>query len=207
MNYIDILPKEIERLGKLCTFKKDAHLYTANSSVKHCYYILSGSAKIYVDHSNGRRSVIDFVSEQDWLGELSLFCTETDVKENTVLENMQCYVFELSALRELCLANAQVCAYFTAYISRKLLNRTYRMSESLNYSLENRLASFMLQYQKNGIYRIAHTHASEYLNVSYRHVLHVMRKLVDQGILRKTEGKGYEIIDLAALKKLVYSLK
>jgi CRP/FNR family putative post-exponential-phase nitrogen-starvation transcriptional regulator len=78
--------------------------------------------------------------------------------------------------------------------------RSYRLSEYLNYSLEKRLASFILKYQHNGIYTIPHTDVSEYMNISYRHVLFVMKKFCDDGILKK--GKGYRIIDHEKLEEI-----
>ncbi len=75
------------------------------------------------------------------------------------------------------------------------------MSESLNYSLDKRLATFILQYQHNGRYEMPHTDVSEYLNVSYRHVLYVMKQFRECGILEKDTGKGYAITDIEKLKE------
>ncbi len=77
------------------------------------------------------------------------------------------------------------------------------MSEYLNYSLEKRLASFILKYQQNGLYNIPHTDVSEYMNVSYRHVLHVIKHFCETGILEREngKGKGYRVIDLHKLNQ------
>lgn len=75
------------------------------------------------------------------------------------------------------------------------------MSESLNYSLNKRLAAFILQYQQNGIYQIPHTDVSEYMNVSYRHVLYIMKEFCVLEILKK-KGKQYIITDSDKLKEI-----
>ena len=168
----------------------------------NCYFILSGVAKIYIDHDNGRRSILDFAGNNDWLGELSLFGEEEDIKENKVLREISCLEFDLKVLRNLCKENAEVSYYFAGYISNKLLSRSYRMSESLNYSLDKRLAAFILQYQQGGRYEIPHTDVAEYLNVSYRHVLYVMKQFREWGILCKDKKKGYLIVDIDRLKDL-----
>ena len=64
------------------------------------------------------------------------------------------------------------------------------MSENLNYPLEDRLAFFILKYQHRGTYDIPHVDVSEYMNVSYRHMLYVIKKFCELGILTKEEGKG-----------------
>lgn len=188
--------------GKKRTFKKNHNIYKINSKITHCYFILSGTIKIYIDHKNGRRSILDFVVENDWLGELSLFCNESDIKENKVLQEIECLEFDIDKLQALCMENAKVSFYFASYISNKLLTRSYRMSENLNYSLENRLATFLLQHQQKGVYNINHTDVSEYMNVSYRHVLYVIKQFCANGILAKDKEKGYILLDMEKLKQL-----
>ena len=201
--YLDIeIPTKIFEGGVRRTFRKNENIYNVNSNPVYCYFILSGTAKIYIDHKNGRRSILDFVGKNDWLGELSLFYKETDIKENRVLQDIECLEFEMNQLRKLCKDNAKVSFYFASYISNKLLARSYRMSESMNYSLSRRLAAFILQYQQNGVYSIPHTDVSEYLNVSYRHVLYVIEQFGKLGVLYKNKGKEYIISDIEKLKDL-----
>lgn len=196
------IPSVILENGKKRTFKKNYNIYKINNKITHCYLILSGTVKIYIDHKNGRRSILDFSGESDWLGELSLFCEESDIKENKVLQEVECLEFDIDKLKALCRENAGVSFYFASYISNKLLTRSYRMSENLNYSLENRLATFILQYEQKGIYNISHTDVSEYMNVSYRHVLYVIKQFCENGILAKDKEKGYKILDMENLKQL-----
>lgn len=196
------IPAVIIKNATKRTFKKDDNIYKINSRVTHCYFILAGVAKIYIDHINGRRSILDFVGTNDWLGELSLFCDESDIKENRVLQEIECLEFDVNELRKLCKEDASASFYFASYISNKLLTRSYRMSEDLNYSLNSRLASFILKYQQNNIYNIPHTDVSEYMNVSYRHVLYVIKQFCELGILEKAKGKGYIISDIKKLEEL-----
>ncbi|MCQ4935252.1 cyclic nucleotide-binding domain-containing protein [Anaerotignum propionicum] len=196
------IPSMIFENGVEKCFSKEENIYKMNSRVTYCYFILSGVAKIYIDHSNGRRSILDFAGQNDWLGELSLFSDEANIKENKVLQEIKCLEFDLNVLQKLCKEDASVSFYFASYISNKLLSRSYRMSESLNYSLNKRLATFILQYQHNGRYEIPHTDVSEYLNVSYRHVLYVMKQFREWGIIEKDRGKGYVTVNIEKLKEL-----
>ncbi|MFZ5351814.1 MAG: cyclic nucleotide-binding domain-containing protein [Bacillota bacterium] len=196
------IPKVVFESGRKRNFLKNDNIYKMNSNLIYCYFILSGTAKIYIDHKNGRRSILDFVGRNDWLGELSLFCYESDIKENRVLQDIECLEFDIDELRKLCKENAKISFYFASYIANKLLSRSYRMSESLNYPLSRRLAAFILQYQHNGVYNIPHTDISEYMNVSYRHVLYVIKQFCEMGILKKEKGKDYAISDIEKLKEL-----
>ena len=51
------------------------------------------------------------------------------------------------------------------------------------------------------MYREKHTEVSEYLGVTYRHLLYVLADFVKKGFLKKTP-QGYEITDMNALQKL-----
>ncbi|MGE5627205.1 MAG: cyclic nucleotide-binding domain-containing protein [Solirubrobacterales bacterium] len=200
MGFNNEIPSVIIEKGRKRIFKKDENIYKTGGQVTKCYFILSGIAKIYVDHENGRRSILDFAGSCCWLGELSLFGKEEDIKENKVLQEINCLEFDLQELQRLCRENAMVSFYFAAYISNKLVSRSYRMSEGLNYPLNKRLAGFILKYQQQGIYEIPHTDAAEYLNVSYRHILYVMKEFRDLGILRKEKKQGYRIVDIDKLE-------
>lgn len=199
------IPNSLLSLGTKQFFPKGSSIYKINKSITHCYLILSGMLKIYIDHENGRRSILDFAGKYDWLGELSLFCVETDIKENRVLDDTICLKFDINYLRQICKENAEISYYFSTYTSNKLLMRSYRMSEYMNYSLEKRLASFILKYQNDGKYNIPHTDVSEYMNISYRHLLFVIKKFCEDGLLEKE--KGYIITDFEKLEEISNSLK
>ncbi len=199
------IPNSLLSLGTKQFFPKGCSIYKINESITHCYLILSGMLKIYIDHENGRRSILDFAGKYDWLGELSLFCVETDIKENRVLDDTICLKFDINNLRQICKENAEISYYFATYTSNKLLMRSYRMSEYMNYSLEKRLASFILKYQNDGKYNIPHTDVSEYMNISYRHLLFVIKKFCEDGLLRKE--KGYIITNIEKLEEISNSLK
>ncbi|WP_124066833.1 cyclic nucleotide-binding domain-containing protein [Clostridium sp. E02] len=197
------IPESLYLKGRERSFKKGQNIFLVDESISSCYLILSGMVKIYIDHENGRRSILDFVGTNDWLGELSLFCQEDYIKENKVVEELSCLEFDLKDLKEMCKKDAMVSFYFAAYISRKLMARSVRLSEYLNYSLEKRLASFILSHQQDGRYQIPHTDLSEYMNISYRHVLFVIKKFCDEGILKKEEG--YFITDFKKLESMAES--
>ncbi|GLC82604.1 cyclic nucleotide-binding domain-containing protein [Lacrimispora brassicae] len=194
------LPDSLAKAGKERRFPAGRNIFHVDEKITHCYLILSGMVKIYIDHENGRRSILDFAGKGDWLGELSLFCCEDYIKENKVMDDVVCLEFELDQLMQVCKKEAEASFYFASYISNKLMVRSYRMSEYLNYSLEKRLASFILIYQQNGKYAIPHTDVSEYMNISYRHVLFVIKKFCDDGILKK--DKGYRIMDYEKLEEI-----
>lgn len=69
------------------------------------------------------------------------------------------------------------------------------------YPLKNRLATFLLQSQRQGLYCEPHTQTAAYLGVSYRHLLSVLSDFVKGGLLRKTPA-GYAILRPEGLEAL-----
>lgn len=60
-NYnINKIPDDLFELGVKKHFPKGINIYKVNERITHCYLILSGMVKIYIDHENGRRSILDF---------------------------------------------------------------------------------------------------------------------------------------------------
>ena len=68
------------------------------------------------------------------------------------------------------------------------------------YPLRNRLITFLLQMQNDGRYTGSLTEAAQYLGVSYRHLLYVLAKLVEEGLLQKDHG-SYQLCQMEQLEK------
>lgn len=194
------IPESLMKLGKKCSFRNGQPLLKSTAPLSECFFIVSGMVKVYIDHENGRRSTLDFVTHDDWLGELSVFTPETHIKSTKALSDILCLAFNIEALQRLCTQDNEVSLYFNHYMARKLLIRTFRMSLYMNYPLEKTLADFIINHRIDHRFTLPLTEVSEYMNVSYRHILHVMRQFCDEGILVK--DKGYHIADMSALTKM-----
>ena len=81
-----------------------------------------------------------------------------------------------------------------------------KLCQNNSYPFENRLAAFILLTEQNNSYTEKHTEASEYLNVSYRHLLYVLNQFCQQNYLKK-DGRTYYIQDRNQLEKLADELK
>ena len=93
-------------------------------------------------------------------------------------------------LRALCVASNEKAVRVTAAAVR-----------NQNYPLKNRLATFLLNTQHQGVYREPHAQAAAYLGVSYRHLLSVLAAFQREGLVEKTP-EGYHLRDWAGLRAL-----
>lgn len=183
------------------SFAKKETICQEGESFPYLYYLLSGKAKIYMSHKNGRISLIHVVEAPSIIGELGLIGVETMAKGIEAMESCVCLAVSLQHHRRQLLQDAYFLRRLCQFLGEKTITRTEAYAKSYGYPLENRLAAFILLTEQNGCYLEKHTEASEYLNVSYRHLLYVLHQFCQHKWLKK-DGRKYAIQDREQLRKL-----
>ncbi|PFA50058.1 transcriptional regulator YeiL [Bacillus anthracis] len=197
----DILP-----YAELHSFQKSEKICNEGVDVPYLYYLISGKAKIYMSHKNGKTSLINFIQASSFIGELGLIGVESVTKTVEVIEDCMCLALPLKDCQHLLLQDVIFLQKLCKFIGEKTITRTESYAKNNSYPFENRLAAFILLTEQNNSYTEKHTEASEYLNVSYRHLLYVLNQFCQQNYLRK-EGRTYYIQDRNTLEKLADELK
>ncbi|AIY75688.1 TPA: transcriptional regulator YeiL [Bacillus tropicus] len=197
----DILP-----YAELHSFQKSEKICNEGVDVPYLYYLISGKAKIYMSHKNGKTSLINFIQASSFIGELGLIGVESVTKTVEVIEDCMCLALPLKDCQHLLLQDVIFLQKLCKFIGEKTITRTESYAKNNSYPFENRLAAFILLTEQNNSYTEKHTEASEYLNVSYRHLLYVLNQFCQQHYLRK-DGRTYYIQDRIQLEKLADELK
>lgn len=187
------------------SFQKKELICNEGEELPYLYYLISGKAKIYMSHQNGKTSLINFVKAPSFIGELGLIGVESVTKGIEAIEPCICLALPLKDCQHLLLQDAHFLQQLCKFIGEKTITRTEQYAKSYNYPLENRLAAFILLTEQNNCYLEKHTEASEYLNVSYRHLLYVLKQFCQQHWLKK-EGRMYFIQDRGQLQQLANEL-
>ncbi len=197
----DILP-----YAELHSFQKSEKICNEGVDVPYLYYLISGKAKIYMSHKNGKTSLINFIQASSFIGELGLIGVESITKTVEVIEDCMCLALPLKDCQHLLLQDVIFLQKLCKFIGEKTITRTESYAKNNSYPFENRLAAFILLTEQNNSYTEKHTEASEYLNVSYRHLLYVLNQFCQQNYLKK-DGRTYYIQDRNLLEKLADELK
>ena len=197
----DILP-----YAELHSFQKSEKMCNEGVDVPYLYYLISGKAKIYMSHKNGKTSLINFIQASSFIGELGLIGVESITKTVEVIEDCMCLALPLKDCQHLLLQDVIFLQKLCKFIGEKTITRTESYAKNNSYPFENRLAAFILLTEQNNSYTEKHTEASEYLNVSYRHLLYVLNQFCQQNYLKK-DGRTYYIQDRNLLEKLADELK
>lgn len=165
------------------------------------YYLISGRAKLFLSHENGRISLINFLDAPCFVGEMELLGAQEAANGVTAITPCTCYRIHINQCRDKLLNDTKFLRHLCIFLSQKAIGNTRHYSKNQSYPLAVRLANFILLTSCNKLYREKHTEAADFLGVTYRHLLYVLADFVKCGYLKKTE-QGYFIQDLAALRKI-----
>lgn len=173
---------------------------------EHLFFVVEGSAKIYVTHQNGKVSLLSFVNQFDFIGEMELLHEVYYSKGIQTSTKTICFAIPFWDCKEKLLADAKFLRHLSIFLSNKATRMAAKYSQTLAYPLDNRLAEFILQTADNDMYKEKHVTVCDFLGVSYRHLLFVLAQFCENGYLEK-EGRGYRILERDALVDLANALK
>lgn len=165
------------------------------------YYLISGRAKLFLSHENGRISLINFLNAPCFIGEMELLGAQETANGVTAITACTCYKIHINKCRDKILNDTKFLRYLCLFLSQKAIGNTNNYSKNQSYPLEVRLANFILLTSCNKMYREKHTEAADFLGVTYRHLLYVLANFVKRGYLKKTK-QGYYIQNQIALRKI-----
>ena len=162
--------------------------------------ITKGKAKCCITQENGKVGLVDLLIAPCTLGDLELLGVQKYGSGIIAITDCICQMINLDTCNEMILEDN----YFLRYLSTALAKRTIKharyISMAQTYPLRNRLITFLLKTQYNGIYTGTLTEAASYLGVSYRHLLFVLAQLVKEELLKKENGM-YLISNVEELEK------
>ncbi|WP_099159076.1 transcriptional regulator YeiL [Virgibacillus ndiopensis] len=195
-----------EKYVEVHEYQRDDWIIQEGMRPAFLFYVIEGKAKIYITHQNGKVSLINFINENEYIGEMELLHDVYYTKGIQALTKTVCIAFPIHYYRTQLLEDTKFLIELTKFLSVKATLMAAKYSQSLAFPLENRLADFILQTADNGVYKEKHVVVCDYLGVSYRHLLHVLTQFCDKGYLQK-EGRSYRIKQCHFLHELAEMLK
>jgi CRP/FNR family transcriptional regulator, putaive post-exponential-phase nitrogen-starvation regulator len=196
----------VEEFIEVREYQRDEWIIQEGMRPDFLFYVIEGKAKIYVTHQNGKVSLINFINENDYIGEMELLNDEYYTKGIQALTKTICFALPFLHYRKLLLEDAKFLRELTKFLSGKATNMAAKYTQSLAFPLENRLADFILQTADEGIYKEKHVMVCDYLGISYRHLLHVLSQFCEKNYLQK-DGRNFQIKQYQSLYELAEVLK
>lgn len=207
MNHI--FTKDMTPYMELLFYKKNEYIIKEEEEVKYLIFIVKGKAKVFATLSNGKSLLLCFYQGFKVLGDLEIIDSRKAVTNVQAIEDTCCIGISSDHVRKHLLEDAKFLRYICSSLGNKLYQCSKNSSINILYSLENRLASYILttdeKKEDNGhtviIFDENLTEIAELLGTSYRHLLRTLKTLCSKKIIRK-KNNYYEVIDEMELKRM-----
>lgn len=186
---------------RLFQFQKGDLLLRVGGYSEFIYLLVEGKVKIYNYSIDGKIVFLSQLEPFQIIGEVgSLWWWEptANVEATSVV---YCIGIQLSKYRELLLSDTEFLRFLCQKMALRIISNNEYHSITKFDTLENRLASVILNNSVDNFVKPNLKDWSELLCTSYRHLLRTLKKFCDKGILEKQERK-YLILDLKTLKRI-----
>ncbi len=208
-NFSQFFPPQVIQALRLCRFSDGEFLCREGEPTLYLHFLVDGRCKVARSLHNGKEALICFYQNFAILGELELICGPAPGGSFPSINTVQatspvwCLSLPIATAQSLLLNDPLSLRFLCSYLCQKLMSSNRNLSISLNYPVDQRLASYIFcSCQDQQVpFQANYTHLAEYLGCSHRQLLRVLRRFREEGVLKK-EGHAYYIIDMDALKKL-----
>jgi CRP/FNR family putative post-exponential-phase nitrogen-starvation transcriptional regulator len=197
----DLFSTLVDPYLEVHSYKKGEYICRELDTLANLYFLVEGRAKMYQTHRNGKISLVHFYSCGSILGEIELLGVTKTAHSVQAMVDTICIQLPLYNCKEEILNDPKFLREIARHLGFKMLRDTENLIASQAYTLETRLAAFILFSSTNSLYEEKHTEVSQYLGVSYRHLVRVISDFCKRKLLEK-EGNVYRIIGLDKLQEI-----
>lgn len=187
-------------------YKKHETVCKQGSDVTHAIYLVSGSAKLYIEGINHRNIIMYIMRPSSYIGLLSFFESEKYCYTVTTLEESKICMIDLELVQQLYKENHafflklnQAFARSTASILHKII--TLNQKQARGRLAENLL--YLSDLHGGSIFNMGITRRElgEMCAISEENTVRVLREFCNENIIHM-EGRRLSILDRKLLKKL-----
>ncbi|MTV82662.1 transcriptional regulator YeiL [Secundilactobacillus folii] len=201
-HFEDLFTTDIRPLTKLFRMPANSFIIKSTSQPQYLFYLIKGRAKLYDVTANGKTMLIDFFTPPCFIGEMELIDPTGDPFSVQAIGDCLCLALPIHRIQKQLLVDPIFLKHICLYLAHKNTRNIRVASKNQTSTLSERLAAFILMTEHNGVYKEKHTEVSEFLGVSYRHLLYVLREFMDAGLLSKQGHRSYLIQDRQELERI-----
>lgn len=197
-----ILSEDTLAYGEIITFHKGDYILHQGECLDHIYILIQGVARTIHNNANGMAVYNGLSMPIDVLGQIELMNGKPIGHDAIALSDCLTFAFDIEKDGQILLNDNVFMRYIAHSLAMICYNVANNSSISINFPVENRLASYLLAYSKNGLVRLNMASVAPMIGSSYRHLQRVMHKFIANGYIEKEKRGLYKIKDQAALSRL-----
>ena len=195
----------VEEYLEVHLFEKGEYVCEERMTPQRLYFLEKGQVQLYLIHQDGNVSLAQYYEPGDVLGELELLGMRTRSQSIQAVKNTVCIALPFDPCRELMLSDPVFMQNLSRFIAAKMLRSVDKLVSTQTYPLENRLALYLLEKERNSGMQVQWmdirlTDTAQYLGASYRHLSRVVGQFHDAGWICK-ERTRLRITDHVALEE------
>ncbi len=189
---------------KLLSYKQGEYMARSGEPLEYFKFFVKGRAKVYTVMQNGKSYLLSFYEPIQVIGDVELM-NDPNMGCNCHVETLTpctCIGIPMDLVSKKYLDDNTFLRAVGRSLAIKTFNESVDSSINLLYTLESRLAAYILalapnlkEVQLNETY----SDMAELLGTSYRHLARVLNKFSDEGLIEKSR-KSIKILKPEGLK-------
>lgn len=206
--YINLLEKEnmldysLYQHFDMRTFKKGDCLLSQGQTLEYLYILLEGRIKSCHSTSNGTSILNAFSQPITVLGEVE-FLSGSDINNSVyAIEDTVCLRISVIQYKDLLINDFLFIRFLATTIACKLQSSNNNSSISINYPVENRLASYLIACHNHLIIEQNLIQVAEMIGCSYRQLQRTLNDFCQKKYIKKTGRSQFLILDFSTLELL-----
>lgn len=169
----------------LCKIPSGQAICHQGQEINALSYIVKGKIKIVRRLFNGKEHILDIHKKQTLIGDVELLTNQPAVSSVIATEDTWIVQLPLLGIRDQVLADTTLLLKLGQGLAQALYDQNIRASTNITYTVKELLASHILDSEEDGVFRLELASLADSFGVSYRHLLRVIHKFIDLGIISK----------------------
>lgn len=187
-------------------FEKGQCILHQGQKLETLYILIDGKTKSCHTTSNDATVLIAISQGMSIIGEIELLNHRDVINDVYAMEECVCLGISISLYQDFILNDFIFMRYLAETIAHKLYNSNQNSSISINYPVENRLASYLVSCEHDMIIEENFVQVAEMIGCSYRQLQRTLNDFIQIGYITKIKRGQFRIIDLHKLQGLSQDL-
>lgn len=151
--------------------------------------VVSGKAKVCTSAPSGKDLVLAYYLSSGLIGDVELMSNTTYATASVItLSPFEVIIVPFQDDQDSIFKNLTFMTTLAKGLSENLINSSHNYTSNALYSGEQRLCTYILQGSYKNYFFDNLTDMAATIGISYRHLLRLLNKLCDDGILKRENG-------------------
>lgn len=182
---------------QLISFAKGEIIVTEQEIAEYLYFIIEGKIRIYAFSEDGRQFTVMYSNAPEFLGDVE-YSADIPVQNNVeAVTKVTAVRIPIEKNRHILRNDIAFYRFLAKRMGLKIYSSAGQRRSTHFYDAMSRLKEYIPLIAQNGVIERSLGEISQSLEISYRHLMRLMKQLCDEGALERDGKKGvYRIVNL-----------